>query len=457
MFNKKNAVSVILATALVFVATVPGFAQEVTPQHPTKEAPAPPSTPSQAPDINGIDLGAFLQMMQAAHQPTPQDFEGVYTQAWLEIAQHYHNLDALKNWGDWLHKYDGKLNSRQDLDAALKAMVGSLNDQWTKYVSPSDMKAAAKASHEGTVSSGIWVKRNDSGVPVIQYLEGGSVGYVSVLKVGDEVVSINGTSLVGLTDSAISDLLLGKPGSIVEIAYKHAGQDGKVRLMLAEEHEQAPEVAMLPGNIMYFRLPEFSSENVETMQEKSAELIKGWEKPASGIILDLRGNPGGLENMAIEVTSMFLEKGIVLSTEQRDGREINSIVKKVIPTPPLMLVDADEKDLATLDAMMHAPMVVLVDGSSASASEIVAAALKDNHRATLIGTRTWGKGVAYVEQRLFNGGGLRITMADLRSPDGFDWHGKGITPDKVVERALDSNLDNQLFAAIAHLQSQINK
>src|SRR5262249_29092494 len=150
------------------------------------------------------------------------------------------------------------------------------------------------------------------------------------------------------------------------------------------------------------------------------------DQPVKGIALDLRGNPGGLQTMALEVASMFLESGKIMTYEQRNGRNVSTVTEKVIPFQDFMLAGADDDDLAKLHVMHKAPMVVLTNGSSASAAEIVTAALKDNHRATIIGTHTWGKAVAYTDSRLPNGGALRLTVSHIESPNGFNWHGKGI-------------------------------
>jgi carboxyl-terminal processing protease len=424
----------------------PSVLQAQTPA-PAPQQAAPSTQPGLPP---GIDLNQLFQMFHQGFDPnSPEGLEHTYQVAWSAIADRYPDVSALKNWQDWQHKYDGKLTTPAELDAALKAMVSSLGDRWTTYYAP---RPANQPAAEKRISSGAWVKINPEGKAVIEYLEYGSAAYKSDLRIGDTIDSINGTSTSGMTANHIGALLSGKEGTIIQVVASSNGESGTVRLVLVEREESSAEVGFLPGNILYLRLPEFSEEAVQAFEEAAAGAASS--APVSGMILDLRGNPGGLEPMAIEVSGLFLPSGKIMTSTQRNGRTLTTQTIEAVAPQPFMLADSEEDEIAATKVLHTAPLVVLVNGSSASAAEIVTAALKDNHRATIIGTHTWGKAVAYTQQRLPNGGGLRLTVSHLLSPNGYSWQDKGIDPNQVVEQPRGATVDLQLLAGIHALTTQ---
>ena len=183
----------------------------------------------------------------------------------------------------------------------------------------------------------------------------------------------------------------------------------------------------------YIKLDEFSSHAAEQMQEAIEELA---EQQISGFVLDLRGNPGGLLFSSVEIARMWLEEGAIVSTKNRKG--------------------SDQKFFANGKALTDLPLVILVDRYSASASEILAGALQENNRATIVGTRTYGKGTVQSVHSLSDGSGLAVTIAQYYPPSGMDINYQGIAPDIQVdlttEQQLAFNVNPALFATDADPQ-----
>ena len=191
----------------------------------------------------------------------------------------------------------------------------------------------------------------------------------------------------------------------------------------------------IPQNIQYIRLSSFISQNAG--KEIGELLIKN--KTKEGYILDLRSNPGGLLTNAVLIANMLLKGGVIVSTVDRDGYK--------------------ETARATNEYITSKPVVILVDKGSASASEILSGAMKDNQRATLVGTQTFGKGIVQEINRLPEGSGVNITIQRYLTPNGNDIHKKGITPDVIVELSDDdikNKHDSQLLKGIEVLNQKIN-
>jgi carboxyl-terminal processing protease len=389
-------------------------------------------------------------------QITPQMFEMLYRAIWLKVSKEYQDPFKLKNWAEWENKYKGKLKSEEDLDAAVKEMLGSLHDRWTIYYSPSDIADQQKAAKDGVLSAGMLLRKHSDNAWHIDGMQFNTPAMHSVLREGDVIKAINGKSLDTLSQSEVSKLLSGKEGDKLSVLAFFDGKDQTVELTLAPQGENEVMVGIMPGNIAYIRLPTFV--NQQTVQEFVQALTKVYaasEGQINGLVLDLRYNSGGLVTMALAVSSMFLEKGEVTATTTRSDRSLTDTHYKVIPVPDYLAARMPAKIAEFQQFLATVPMVVLTNGSTASASEITTGALKDNKRAFVIGVRTFGKAVGFTDTPMPNGGVLQVTNLTYLTPNGTNIADKGIEPDQVVEqprgKPILSESDEQVKAAHEHL------
>jgi len=430
-----------------------------------ENTPVVPGSPTEAKPVNPMDSGGplpedlqkFFQHLfggevfaqQAA--PTPEQLENLYKQTWAQVNATYYDHAALKDFGAWRNKYDGKLTTPAELEAALKEMLGSLGDKWTFYTTSDEIKQSAAQHSAGLEQLGMMFKKNADGTYSIDYMVYGTPAQKSILRKGDVVKSINGKDLAGLTAQEVERLTLVKAGDDAQIVFVLDGQDQTITLKSAAADAPSFNAKILPGDIAFIRLPDFSSPQVvQAFVQTLAEMHASKGGKLNGIILDLRGNPGGIFDLARQVSSLFLSEGVIVTSTTRRGLEVKEERFSVVKAWPHDLGDADEADLAFIRFLETAPMAVLVDGNSASSAEIVTGALKDNGRAVIIGETTWGKGVGYSSGRHRAGGWISVTGLSYLTPSGYNLANKGIEPHIVVvqPRSGVNGLDMPLDTAI---------
>lgn len=459
----------VLLAAVLSLGLAPAYAQDAPGP---KQGPAPAVQPQQQPQAQPDTLPAnpgepfiipleilkqFMQQHAAPAQPTPAQLERVYDRVWQQVAQSYHDPSALKNWITWRNKYQGKLTTVPELETAIQEMLGSLNDPWTKYVSTAEIQAAQANMKAGNAPLGLSLKQKADGSYRIDFLVYGSAARGSDLREGDVVKSIGGKDLKGLSLKEVETLTLGKAGTDVEVVFEHKGNEQKLTLKFTAIPDAKVESKLLPGDIGYVRLPSFESEDVviefvghiAELQKKSGGL--------KGLVLDLRGNPGGQFQLALDVASLFIQKGTVVTSTTRTGRMVTHTTFDVIPPQAHDFSGAPVDAVALMNTLYTVPLTVLVDGSTASSAEIVTGALKDNGRATIVGTTTFGKGVGYNMGRLPTGGILMVTTLDYLTPSGYNLANKGITPNVVVERPAGSVVDDQMATGVKDVTEKAAK
>ncbi len=331
--------------------------------------------------------------------------------------------------------YIDRVDPHTLLDGAINGMVDSLGDQFSGYMNPQVyplMKDDLSGSIEGI---GVVIQTNEDSdeIEVVSVLQGAPAMQAGILP-GDIFTAVNGEDVTGLNQLELAGKVRGAAGTSVTITMRR-GED-LVDFTLTRAHIEVPTVTsrLLDDHIGYIRLYEFNSEARSALDDALNQLDASH---LDGLILDLRGNPGGLLISAIDVASAFLEDGVVSIEDFGDGVE------------------------QTLNVNGHytgliVPMVVLVDETSASASELVAGALQDHGRATVIGETTFGKGTVQTWNELSNGGGVRLTIARWLTPNRHWIHEQGITPDITVEwtpESYDDPNDLQLRAAEDFLTS----
>lgn len=389
-------------------------------------------------------------------QLTPQMLEMLYRAIWLKVGKEYQDPYKLADWAVWEKKFAGKLATEEDLDAAVKEMLASLKDRWTVYYSPADIAAQKKAAAEGFIPIGMLLRPHTDNAWHIDGMQFGTSAMKSTLREGDIIKSLNGKLLDGMSQAEVAKLLMGKEGEKLSVVAVYEGKEHTVELSFAAADENQVAVGILPGNIAYVRLPTFvSQEAVSAFMQALAQIYAASNGELNGLIFDLRYNSGGLVTMALTVSSLFSENGVITRTTTRNDRSITETQYKVMPIPQYLEARMPKEAAAFQHFLQTVPLVILTNGSTASASEITTGALKDNGRAYVIGGKTFGKAVGYTVTPLPNGGAVQVTNLSYLTPNGTNIADKGIEPDKLVEQPrgvpIQGEQDEQVKAAHEYL------
>ncbi len=297
------------------------------------------------------------------------------------------------------------------VEAGLHSMVASL-DPHSAYLNPVEFRESFVSTKGEFGGIGIEVSAEDGVVKVVAPIEDTPAHRVG-LRSGDLITHVDGESIKGKGLMHAVNRMRGEPGTRIRLTINRAGNVFDVTLVRAVVHVRAVRWH-LEGNVAYIRVVRFT-EGVESKVEFAMkELRARLGKSARGVVLDLRNNPGGLLDQSVSVADMFLDRGTIVSVRGRRG--------------PGRAYEAEQGDLAR-----GLPMVVLINGGSASASEIVASALQHNGRATVMGGRSFGKGSVQTITPLPSEGALRLTTALYYGPNGHTLQARGIDPDIVLE------------------------
>jgi carboxyl-terminal processing protease len=330
--------------------------------------------------------------------------------------------------------YDGSLDQTKLLDGLKTGLVNAAGNPYTEYMSPKDYKAF-NSQLDGTFSGiGAELSLNTQNqITVISPISGFPADKAG-LKTKDIITAINSKTTTGMGLSAAVDNIRGPKGTDVTLTIVRAGEDHTIDLKITRNDITIPSVtSKVENGIGYLKISRFGEDTTQLAQT-AAQSFKS--QNVKGVILDMRDDPGGLLDAAVGVSSLWLPSGKTVLTERRNGIIINSYT-------------ADGQS-----PLQGIPTVVLVNGGSASASEITAGALKDNNVATLVGVKSYGKGSVQQVLKLKNGGALKVTIARWYTPNGKNIDKAGITPDKVVELTSDqikAGQDPQKDAARATL------
>jgi carboxyl-terminal processing protease len=318
---------------------------------------------------------------------------------------------------------------------AVGGLVNSLGDPYTVFSTPRE-KELTDASLRGSFDGiGVQVDLRDGKLQVVAPIEG-TPAAAAGLQPGDLIARVDGREIQGLALNDVVLLIRGPRGTQVALSVLRAGQAAPLELNIerAEIKLQSVRSRMLDDGIGYLRLTSF---NANSSQELAAQLKALLEQNPRGLVLDLRSNPGGFLTAAVEITSQFLADGVILYQQDADGQRQEYRAKGGGPATNL-------------------PLVVLINKGSASASEIVAAALRDNGRATLVGEKSYGKGSVQTVHTLSDRSGLRVTSGLWLTPRGEPLEKVGLLPDLPVAQAAEAlpDQDAQLEEALRFLRSQ---
>jgi len=369
-----------------------------------------------------LALASFLKSEKIAHPSV----DGNDPNAVLQLAETH---------------YAGRLgpDGRTELtETALRGIMQSVSDPYTVYLSPKEIQGLRESLTGGNFGGiGVYIYQAKNGEVVVQPIEALPAARAG-MRPGEVVDTVNGHKIVGLPLDNVMTLIRGEAGSTVSLAtHMYNAKDAERHYTITREIIHVPTVrAKMEGDIDYIRLSDFGQTSADEVKKA---LLDGKTHGAKGYILDLRDNGGGLLDAAVKISSYFVPHGAIVATIDRNGNRDEQ--------------DADGEAIGGLQ-----PLVILVNKYTASASEITAGALQDYHLATLIGTKTFGKGVVQSIYPMPDAGALKITTAKYVTPLGRDIQHKGIMPDIAIEQSIDPALidtpaDKQLIAAKAQLHT----
>ena len=339
-----------------------------------------------------IFLGAFLLLSGWVIRDNVFAYSPVdlYDNVWRLINSKFvDQSNNQQNWAKWRHKYDNQIRTNEDAYVAINTMVASLNDPYTKFLDPkefADETSSIKGSLKGI---GIQIGVKDGKLMVIAPIEDTPAERAG-LQADDEILEIDGVSTKGITVDKAADKIRGKEGTQVTLLVKRKDVAPKTYTITRAEIEiksisqKLPTDMTIPNDFCYIRLSSFISRNAATEFGN----ILNTNRNKKGFIIDLRSNPGGLLTNAIYISDMFLDGGTIVSTVDRDGYK--------------------ETQRASAGVYTKKPVVVLINKGSASASEIFSGAMKDNHRAVIIGEQSFGKGLVQEINKLPYESGINI-------------------------------------------------
>lgn len=358
--------------------------------------------------------GMHLSQGQAFFQESPKE---LIDEVWQAVDRTY--VDATFNQVDWRAVRQEYLNrdysTQEEAYTAIREMLAKLDDPYTRFMDPEEFESMRIDTQGQLTGVGIQLSQDEETkqLIVVSPIEGSPAAEAGVLA-RDVITKIDGQSTEGMDVNAAVALIRGEEGTSVTLTLRRGDREIEVPLTRAriELHPVRYTRQTSPqGDVGYIRLTQFNDNASEEM-EKAIEDLNG--QNVNGYILDLRSNPGGLLDASVDIARMWYDEGGIVSTVNRQG--------------------VSEQYEANSSALTDKPLVVLIDGGSASASEILSGALQDNDRATLVGTQSFGKGLVQSVRGLGDGrSGLAVTVAKYLTPNGRDINHSGIAPDVVVE------------------------
>ena len=359
--------------------------------------------------LTGIMFGAVM-MTQVAGPLLAQEAD--------RKANVYEQLDL---FGDIFERiraqYVEQVDEAELIEAAIDGMLSSL-DPHSSYLSPDDAESMRVQTRGEFGGLGIEVTQEEGFVKVVSPIDDTPADNAG-MQAGDFITHVDGESVLGLTLDDAVELMRGPVGSEIIITVVREGETEPFDVSIIRDTIKLTAVrSRVVGDTVVLRITTFSDQTFPSMREQLAEKVEelGGMDNVNGFIIDMRNNPGGLLNQAVRVSDAFLEGGEIVSTRGRDPQDGDRF-------------NAEPGDLAD-----GKPIVVLINGGSASASEIVAGALQDHRRAIVVGTKSFGKGSVQTVMPLRGEGAMRLTTARYYTPSGRSIQALGVSPDIIVEQ-----------------------
>lgn len=333
---------------------------------------------------------------------------------WKTLAKEYFEPDMNnQNWERWKTHYQGKIKNDDDAKVAIDSMIASLNEPYTRFMSEKEFNELITSITSKIFGIGVNIYSNSGKIEIFNVIPS-TPADMAQLKQGDIIIAVDGKDINGMNVSDVANLVRGPENSVVEITVLRAGKKLIKKIKRKEIKIKNVKSSILDNHIGYIQIVSFMG---GTTPNEFIEALKNI-KDTDSIILDLRGNTGGLLDNAVFIANMFINQGEIVEIIYRNG------YKKSIKANPVQ-------------NLLEKPLVVLVNGASASASEILSGALKDYKKAKLVGKKTFGKGLVQKVVPLPNKTGLNVTIAKYLTPNGTDINKLGIKPDIEIGSDFD--------------------
>ena len=355
----------------------------------------------------------------------------------------YEQLDLFGDIFDRIRsEYVEEVDAKELIEAAINGMLTSL-DPHSGYLPPVDAEKMREQTRGEFGGLGIEVTQEEGFVKVVSPIDGTPADEAG-MEAGDFITHVDGESVLGLTLNEAVERMRGPVGSEIIITVVREGEDEPFDVTIIRDFIKLTAARVrTEGKSVVIRVTTFNDntfDNIRDGLDKELESVGGLEN-INGVVIDLRNNPGGLLSQAIRVSDAFLDKGEIVSTRGRNPE------------------DGDRYNATPGDLINGKPIVVLVNGGSASASEIVAAALKDHRRGIVVGTKSFGKGAVQTVMPLREQSAMRLTTARYYSPSGRSIQNLGVTPDIIIEqprRRTDEKEDGFKFRSESDLRGSLS-
>lgn len=360
----------------------------------------------------------------------------LFDRNWQTIKNEYYDSTFNhQHWARWKEHYQGKIKTEEDAKVAIETMLASLDDPYSHYLTKEEF--AEQNTSITSKISGIGVNIvNDAGkIRIISVIEETPAQFAD-LKANDIILSINGKKVSGLSLAEVSNLVKGPENTFVNMDILRKSEIISKKIIRKEIKIKTVK-SSVDKNIGYIQISSFISNSTPNEFLEALENTRN----TKGLILDLRGNTGGLLTNAVFIANLFIEKGKLVSIVGRNGYRYDVMAQDT-------------------NFQVEKPIILLVNGASASASEILSGAMKDYHKAKIIGTKTFGKGMVQKIIPMPNQTGLNLTIAKYLTPKGKDINKKGISPDLEVKFTMNdikANKDVQLEKAKDIMEQMIAK
>ena len=339
-----------------------------------------------------------------------------------------------------INKYylnDTEINQQEMLEGIYSGYVNGLGENYTTYYTAEEYTQLMESSSGEYSGIGVSVSQNlNTGIiTVVDPFENGP-GYEAGMRPEDILYEVEGEEVTGVDINQVVARIKGEEGTTVDLTVYRPSTDEYIDMTVERRMVENPKIEyeMKEDQIGYIKISEFDEVTVDQFLEAVDQLVA---QGAAGLIFDLRNNPGGLMESVCEMLDRLLPEGLLVYTMDKDGNK--------------------EEQMADDQQSLKIPMVVLVNGNSASASEIFTGALKDYQWATIMGTTTFGKGIVQLVIPMNDGSAVKVTNSKYYTPNGVCIHGEGIAPDIEVEYDSEYEGDNQLDAALTQIREMISE
>ena len=377
----------------------------------------------------------LLNVEQQNVNSTKVSPQKLFEHTWQVVKNEYYDANFNKQyWIRWKNHYHGKIKTEEDAKVAIETMLSSLDDPYSRFLTREEFAEQNNSITSKISGIGVNIISDAGKIKIINVMENTPAQFADI-KVNDIIISIDDKKVSGMSLAEVSNLVRGPSNTFVNIDILRNKELIKKKIIRKEISIKTVKSAV-DKNIGYIQILSFISSSTPN---EILEALENTDK-TEGLIIDLRGNTGGLLPNAVFAANMFIQKGKIVSIVGRNGYHYD-----------IMAQDNNVN--------ITKPVIILVDGTSASASEIFSGAMKDYHRAKLLGTKTYGKGMVQKIIPMPNETGINLTVAKYLTPKGKDINKHGIEPDielQLKEEDVKEKTDTQLDAAKTILEQMIS-